>query len=170
MSLVSNQPTVFGSLDDYSKGGVQIIDDDAKNYVFSNVFEVAATNAPYDRIAVGKNFEYVIEAARAEGDSAWYSAAHDEFVTCMDGEIRVDLVKLDDPDAVVDPESEGAQLLADAPSGQKMGYFVLRRGHMGLLPVGAAYRFSASRPSAMIIQTIVGAVTIEKWSEICQQN
>ena len=62
------QPTIFGSLNDYEKGGVQIIDDDAKRYVFSNVFDVAATNAAHERIAVGKNFEYVIEAARAEGD------------------------------------------------------------------------------------------------------
>ena len=57
--------TKFGSLGDYQKGGVEIIDDDPKNYVFSNVFEVASTSDPYERVAVAKNFDYVIEAARS---------------------------------------------------------------------------------------------------------
>jgi hypothetical protein len=61
--------TVFGSIDNFQKGGVQIIDDDPKNYVFSNMFEVASRSRPYERVAVGKNFEYVIECARAEGAS-----------------------------------------------------------------------------------------------------
>jgi hypothetical protein len=38
-----------------------------------------------------------------------------------------------------------------------------------LLPQGAAYRFSAARPSAMIQQTLKGDLTIEKWSEICSR-
>ena len=67
------------------------------------MFEVASKSKPYERVAVAKNFEYVIEAVRAEGTSPWYSAAHDEFVLCMDGEVEVHLVKLADPDAVVDP-------------------------------------------------------------------
>ncbi len=162
--------TVFGSLNDFAKGGVQVVDDDAKNYVFSNIFEVAGSSAPYERVAVAKNFEYVIEAARAEGVSGWYTAAHDEFAVCMDGEIRVDLVKLDDPDAAVDPESQGAHALEGEPAGRKMGHVVLRQGHMALLPVGAAYRFTADNPSVMIVQTIVGPVTVEKWDEICQQS
>ena len=33
--------TVFGSLRDYTKGELQIIDDDPKNYAFSNIFDVA---------------------------------------------------------------------------------------------------------------------------------
>jgi len=61
--------TVFGALGNYQKGGVEVIKDDAKNYVFSNVFEVAEKSKPYERVAVGKNFEYVIETLRAEGDS-----------------------------------------------------------------------------------------------------
>lgn len=169
MSQLS-QPTVFGSLVDYTKGGVQIIDDDARNYVFSNIFEVAATNAPYERIAVGKNFDYLIEATRADGTSPWYAATHDEFAVCMEGEIRVDLVKLDTPDAVVDPHSTGAHRLDGDPAGRRMGHVTIRRGHMVLLPVGAAYRFGATRPSAMIIQTIQGPVTVEKWGSICQQH
>ena len=106
--------TRFGSIDDYDKGGVEIIDDDPKNYVFSNLFEVAKTSAPYERIAVGKNFEYVIECARAEGTSGWYACAHDEFALSMDGEIEVHLVKLDNPDSVVDPASQGAHALQAA--------------------------------------------------------
>ncbi len=57
---MSDVKTVFGSLANYQKGGVAIIDDDPKNYVFSNVFEVADKSKPYERVAVGKNFQYVI--------------------------------------------------------------------------------------------------------------
>jgi len=86
---MADYSTVFGSLDNFRKGGVDIIDDDPKNYAFSNVFEVAARSRPYERVAVGKNFEYVIEAVRAEGASPWYAAAHDEFALCMDGVVEV---------------------------------------------------------------------------------
>lgn len=159
--------TRFGSLDDYDKGGVEIIDDNPKNYVFSNMFEVAATSAPYERVAVAKNFEYVIEAARAEGTSGWYACAHDEFALCMDGEVEIHLVKLDDPN-VVDPASQGAHALSGDPQGRKMGRIVLRRGHQALLPRGAAYRFHADKPSVLMIQTVEGPVTVQKWNEICQ--
>jgi hypothetical protein len=163
---MANYQTRFGSLQDFDKGRVEIVDDDPKNYVFSNVFDVASSSAPYERVAVAKNFEYVIEAARAEGTSGWYAADHDEFVLCMDGEIEVHLVKLDK--AAVEPGTQGATPLADMPQGRKMGRLVLRRGHMGLLPRGAAYRFHANRPGAMMIQTIEGLVTVQKWAEICQ--
>ncbi len=161
--------TRFGALADFQKGGVEIIDDDPRNYVFSNVFEVAAKAQPYERVAVGKNFEYVIESSRAEGLSGWFTCAHDEFVLCMDGRIEVHLLKLADPDAHVDPASEGAVRIADeTPEGRKMGRIVLGRGHMALLPVGAAYRFQADEPAVMLFQTIEGAVTVQKWAEICQ--
>lgn len=161
--------TQFGALTDFRKGGVEIIDDDPRNYVFSNVFEVAANAAPYERVAVGKNFEYVIESARAEGTSGWFACAHDEFVLCMDGALEVHLLKLANPTAYVDPESEGAIALSDElPEGRKMGRIVLRRGHMALLPVGSAYRFHADQPAAMLFQSIEGAVTVQKWAEICQ--
>ena len=38
--------TRFGSLAHYEKGGVEVIKDDARNYVFSNVFEVASKAQP----------------------------------------------------------------------------------------------------------------------------
>src|SRR5918912_1706275 len=94
--------TEFGSIHNYKKGGVTVIDDDAKKYVFSNMFEVASKAKPYERTAVAKNFEYVIESVRAEGTSPWYTTAHDEFVISMDGRVEVRLLKLDDPDRYVD--------------------------------------------------------------------
>ena len=164
---MADYSTVFGSLDNFRKGGIDIIDDDPKNYAFSNVFDVAARSRPYERVAVGKNFEYVIEAVRAEGASPWYGAAHDEFALCMDGKVDVQLVKLADP-SPVPPGSRGAIRLAGAPEGRKMGRITLGRGHMALLPKGAAYCFQAERPSVLMIQTIQGPVTIERWAEICQ--
>ena len=105
--------TIFGSLETYQKGNVVVIDDDPKNYVFSNIYETAAKSTPYERVCSAKNFEYVIEVARAEGQSGWYACAHDEFVVCMDGEVEVHLVKLDAPDTVIDMSIEGAQRLHD---------------------------------------------------------
>jgi hypothetical protein len=158
--------TVFGSLNNYRKGGVDIIDDDPRNYVFSNVFDVAARSKPYERVAVGKNFEYVIEAVRAEGTSPWFACGHDEFALCMDGRIEVHLVKLADPGGAVN--ARGAVRLPDDPDGRKMGRVVLGRGHMALLPKGAAYRFQADKPAVAMIQTIEGPVTVQRWAEICQ--
>jgi len=83
--------TRFGSIGDHQRGSVEVIDDDPRSYVFSNVFEVASRAAPWERVCVGKNFEYVIEVARAIGESPWWSARHDEFVLCMDGEVEVEL-------------------------------------------------------------------------------
>ncbi len=160
--------TVFGSLGNFRKGGIDIIDDDPKNYVFSNVFDVAARSKPYERVAVAKNFEYVIEASRAEGTSPWYACNHDEFVLCMDGRIELHLVKLADPDRVVPAGSQGAVRLEDNPEGRRMGRIILGRGHMALLPKGAAYRFHADQPSVAMIQTIEGVVTVQRWGEICQ--
>jgi hypothetical protein len=161
--------TYFGTLADYRKGGVEIIDDDPRNYVFSNVFEVSEKSACYERVAVAINFEYVIEVCRAEGISSWFTCAHDEFILCMDGEVEVQLVKLSDPDTYVDREKDGAvQIQDEDPDGKKMGRIVLRRGHQALLPVGAAYRFQADTPSVCLIQSIKGDVTVEKWANICQ--
>lgn len=161
--------TEFGSLNDYRKGGVEVIDDDPRNYLFSNVFEVAATSEAYERVAVGKNFEYVIEAARAEGVSSWYSCPHDEFALCLDGKVEIHLIKLDRPEDHVDPEGDGAVRIDDEMvSGRKMGRIVLGRGHMAALPTGAAYRFQADQPSVILFQTIEGEVTVQKWASICQ--
>jgi len=161
------QPTRFGSLQHFEKGGVEVIKDDPRNYVFSNVFEVASKAKPYEKVAVGKNIEYVIEAIRAEGTSGWRVAAQDEFALVMDGEIEVRLVKPDDP-SLVPPGSQGSIPLAATPTGKKMGRVRARRGHMTLLPAGAAYQFYAGHPSVILLQTLAGRDTVERWAQICQ--
>lgn len=166
----SDYRTEFGSISEYRKGGVEIIDDSPKNYVFSNMFDVCSSSAAYERVAVAKNFEYVIEAVRAEGQSPWYAADHDEFVLCLDGEVEVTLVKLGNPDEGAPVGSEGAHVLASAPTGPRMGRLVLRRGHQGLLPRGASYRFSSEKPTALMIQTIAGPQTLQRWTDICQTD
>jgi hypothetical protein len=159
--------TKFGSLDSFEKGGVEVINDDAKNYVFSNIYEVASKAEPYEKIAVGKNLKYVLEAVRAEGTSPWYTASHDESAIIMDGEVEIRLVKLNKQ--IVAEEHEGTTMLEGNPDGKKMGYIVARRGHMALLPKGAAYQFHASKPGVILLQTIAGDLTVERWQDICQK-
>ena len=159
--------TVFGSLQDFTKGDLEIINDNPKYYTFSNVFEVASKSKPYEKVAVAKNLEYVIEAVRAEGTSGWYAAAHDEFALVMDGDLEVELVQLARPESVVAADKKGSQKLAGEPAGQRMGTVKMGRGHQVLLPQGAAYRFKSAKPGVFIMQTIVGEQTVEKWSEIC---
>jgi hypothetical protein len=158
--------TRFGSLDDYTKGGVDVIDGEAKHYAFSNMFEVASHAKPWEKIAVGKNMEYVLEAIRAEGESAWRATPHDEFALVADGEVTVEL--LDPATALVDPDAQGSIGVEGEPEGTPMGRLVLRRGHMGLLPAGRCYRFTAAQPSVILLQTIAGPDTVYKWDEICQ--
>jgi hypothetical protein len=87
--------TRLASLDDYDKGGVEVIDDDPKNYAFSNIFEVASRAKPFEQIAVGKNFEYVLEVVRVEGVSGWRACAHDQSALVLDGEVEFTLRTLD---------------------------------------------------------------------------
>jgi quercetin dioxygenase-like cupin family protein len=164
---MADYQTRFASLKNFEKGGVQVINDNAKNYVFSNVFEVASKAEPYEKIAVGKNLKYVIEAIRAEGTSPWYTASHDEAAIVMDGEVEIRLVKLDEK--LVAENHEGTTMLEGNPRGRKMGQIVARRGHMALLPKGAAYQFHASKPGVILLQTIQGDLTVERWKEICQK-
>jgi hypothetical protein len=165
--MAQQQVTRFGSLKHYEKGGVEVINDDARNYVFSNIFEVASKAKPWEKVAVGKNIEYVIEAIRAEGTSDWRTPAQDEFALVMDGEVEIRLVKLDNA-GVVPAGTKGSVALAGTPAGRKMGVVRARRGHMTLLPVGGAYQFHAPQPSVLLPQTLAGADTVERWAEICQ--
>ena len=159
--------TVLGSLSRYEKGTIEIINDNPKYYVFSNVFDVAAKAKPYEKVAVGKNLEYVIEAIRAEGTSPWMACSHDEFALVMDGEVEVEYVKLDNAESVAPLGKEGTVPVQGEPKGRRMGSVRLKRGHQTLLPKGAAYRFKAPKPSVMIQQTIIGPLTVQKWGEIC---
>jgi hypothetical protein len=161
--------TAFGSLADYVGGDIEIINDDPRNYAFSNVFDVASRSAPYEKVVVAKNRQYVIEALRAEGTSDWFAASHDEFALVMDGRVEIELVKLDFPATVVPPELEGSVRLAGAPIGRNMGFMRLRRGHQALLPRKTAYRFRASHEIGVIVlQTILGPCSVQKWATICR--
>ena len=158
--------TVFGSLTNFTKGGVEVINDSPQNYVFSNIFDVASRAKPWEKVAVAKNMEYVIEAIRAEGVSQWRIASHDEFALVMDGQVTIELL---DPDSVTaDVARTGSMALDGEPSGKKMGSIVARRGHMSLLPANRCYRISASDPSVILLQTIQGPDTVERWASICQ--
>jgi len=160
--------TRFGSLKDYEKGRVEPINDDVRNYAFSNCFDIASNSPPYEKIVFGQNMEYVMEVLRAEGDSPWYTCAHDEFALCMDGEVEIHLVKLSPSQAVQDNDKEGAVLVEGEPHGEKMGWMKLGRGHQGMLPAGSAYQFRSKHPGVIILQTCKGELSIERWSDICQ--
>ena len=161
--------TKFGSLDHYEKGAVEVIDDDPKHYTFSNVFEVASRSRPYEKVAVGQNRQYVLEAVRAEGTSGWRTASHDEFALVMDGEVEVRLRQLGDGQRAP-AEVEGSIAVEGEPEGAPMGWVRAGRGHMTLLPAGAAYQFHADRPSVILMQTIAGRDTVYKWADIIQTS
>lgn len=167
---MSEYKTIFGSLDDYQQGEIELISGDVKHYTFSNIFAVASKSKPYEKVVVGKNLEYVMEAIRAEGTSPWYACSHDEFVIDMDGDITIELVKLADPNSVAPRDREGTVPVHGEPAGKKMGTIKLKRGHQALLPAGAAYRFHSSRPGVLLMQTILGVLSVQKWAEICLQS
>lgn len=160
--------TRFGSLASYEKGRVEPITDDVRNYAFSNCFEIAGRSRPYERVVFGQNQIYVLEVARAEGESPWYTCAHDEFALCMDGEVEVHLVKLDAAQQVPDAEHNGAVLVEGRPQGARMGWMKIRRGHQAMLPKNTAYQFRSAVPGVLVLQTCKGRLSVEKWAEICQ--
>jgi len=168
-STVSTEyTTIFGSLDDYEKGRVVVIDDDPKAYVFSNIFEVANMSQPYEKVAVGKNLEYVLETIRCEGTSGWRATPHDEFALVMDGTVRIEL--LDPAERHVAPDAQGSIAVAGEPAGTPMGRITASRGHMAMLPAGRCYRFHCDGVGVILLQTIEGPDTIYRWSEICQTD
>jgi len=156
--------TKLGALDSYEKGLIEL-DDDLRKYAFSNIFEVAGAAAPFERVAVVQNLEYVAEVMRVEGDSPWFAAPHDEFALVMDGEVRFNFVKL--AEGQVPSHTGGAVQLGGQPNGPVMGYVTARRGHQVLLPEGAAYQLVSNKPAVAILQTVDGPVTVKRWSEIC---
>ena len=166
---MDHHTTRFGSLRHYEKGGVEVINDDARNYVFSNIFEVASKAKPFEKVAVGKNIEYVIEAIRVEGTSGWRAPGQDEFALVMDGEVEIRLLKLDSP-GVVAGGPHGSRGRPGPPARVKKGGVGARRGPQTLLPVGAAYQFHAAQPGVILLQTLGGADTIERWADICQTS
>ena len=157
--------TRLASLDNYEKGGVEVINDDPKNYAFSNIFEVASRAKPFEQIAVGKNFEYVLEVVRVEGISGWRACSHDQSALVLDGEVEFTLRTLAGSESLPVNGSVG---VAEEATGAAMGRVIARRGHLTLLPAGRAYRYAASRPAALLIQTVEGPDTQYRWAEICQ--
>jgi hypothetical protein len=157
--------TRLASLDDYEKGGVEVIDDDPKNYAFSNIFEVASRAKPFEQIAVGKNFEYVLEVVRVEGVSGWRACTHDQSALVLEGEVEFTLRTLDGSQNLPPNGSVG---VAGEVTGTAMGRVVARRGHLTLLPGGRAYRYGSGRPAVLLIQTVEGVDTQYRWAEICQ--
>jgi hypothetical protein len=157
--------TRLASLADYEKGRVEVIDDDPKNYAFSNIFEVASLAKPFEQIAVAKNFEYVLEAVRVEGTSGWRAAAHDQSALVLDGEVEFTIRTLPQGHPLLDNGS--CSVAEDAPE-TLMGRVVARRGHLTLLPAGRAYRFTSQAPAVVLVQTVAGPDTQFRWSEICQ--
>lgn len=160
--------TQFGSLAKYDKGQVQVIDDNVKHYVFSNVFEIANKSKPYEKVVFGQNQIYVLEGIRAEGTSPWYTCAHDEFALAMDGEVEIDLVKLEGEQVIPDVDHNGAVLVKGEPKGKKMGWMKIKRGHQAMLPKNTAYRFRCAKAGVIVLQTCKGDLSIERWAEICQ--
>ena len=160
--------TKIASLESYTKGGIEIVDDDPKHYAFSNVFEVASTSQPYEKVVVGMNRQYTLEAIRTEGTSEWRTAPHDEFALVMDGEVLVRLMKLEDPRDFTSPDDQGSvRVEGDPPSGAPMGVIKAKRGHMALLPADSAYQFHADQPGVVLLQTMKGPDSLERWGDIC---
>ena len=158
--------TTFASIDNYNKGGVQMVSGNIKDYVFSNVYEVAANSKPYERVVVAKNLVYTLESCRAEGESPWYTCAHDEFAIAFDYDVEVHYIKMDDT-SFIDDEKDGSFRLEGKPAGQYMGKIILNRGHQALLPEKIAYQFKAEKPATLVLQPILGDESNEKWNEIC---
>lgn len=163
--------TRFGSLERFEKGRVEAIADDVRHYAFSNCFEIANNSRPYEKVVFGQNQIYVLEALRADGQSPWYTCAHDEFALVMDGQVEVHLVQLEATQTVQDPEHNGAVLVRGEPLGRPMGWMKLSRGHQALLPKNTAYQFRAlGKPGVIVLQTCKGELSVEKWAEICQTH
>jgi hypothetical protein len=160
--------TKFGSLEHFEKGGVQVINDDAKHYAFSNCFEIASNSKPYEKVVFGINQIYVLEVLRTEGTSRWFTCAHDEFALSMDKEVDIHLVKLDESQRITDPDKNGAVIVQGEPQGARMGWMRIKRGHQALLPANTAYQFRATQPGVVVLQTCKGDLSVEKWAEICQ--
>lgn len=151
-----------GSMAHYSKGGVEIVDprENVRRYVYSNVYEIGARARPYTKLAVAKNGPYVIECIVAEGAMPrWLLRPHDEFVLCLEGEVRVDFIE---PHPEVPPGSH-----PHVP-GEEVGHIIVREGNLCLLPKGMAYRLNASRRSLLLQQTKQSEETVFAWEEICE--
>ena len=162
--------TRFASLDNFEKGSVEIIgSDSAKRYLFSNMFDVAKRAQPWERVIIAKNLEFTIECARAEGASPWYLCAHDETVLAMQGEMEIHFLQPANADRLASAQHSGAVKIATEPAGKKMGRVKVARGHLTLLPAGAAYQIRPQTLGVLLFQSEQGAESIARWAAICQR-
>jgi hypothetical protein len=158
----SKDAPLSGSMAHHTKGGVDIVDprENIRRYVYSNVYEIGARAKPYEKLAVAKNGPYVIECIVAEGTMPdWRLQPHDEFLVCLEGEVRVEFVE----PRVELPAGRHSEVL-----GEPMGYIVVREGNLCLLPKGMAYKFSAGRRSLLLQQAKQSEDTVFAWEEICE--
>ncbi len=163
--------TVFATTENYIKGGVEITGKEAAgHYLFSNMFEVAASAQAWERVVLAKNLEFTIEVMRAEGNSPWFACGHDETALIVQGASAIHFLKPDEMAQMPGEDKDGAVVLADEPTGKKMGYVDAKCGHLSLLPGGSAYQFQSNELSVVLIQSVLGDVSIEKWAEICQTD
>ena len=161
--------TVFSTMENIQKGGINIIGkDEKKNYLFSNIYEVARDSLEYERVVIAKNLEYTIEVSKAVGNSPWYICAHDETVICMEGATQINFIKPSDGSVIPAEEKNGVVKLDRKPEGIKMGIVKIKFGHQALLPAGAAYQFNAPEISVLMIQSVIGDESIERWADICE--
>ncbi|MGE0826006.1 MAG: hydroxyquinol 1,2-dioxygenase [Candidatus Binatia bacterium] len=149
------------SMAQYAKGGIEIVDphENIKRYVYSNVYEIGARATPYEKIAVAKNGPYLVECIVAEGEMLqWRLQPHDEFLLCLEGEVRVDFIQ---------PRVElPAGGHTDVP-GEALGYIIVREGNLCLLPKGMAYRFRAEKRTLLLQQAKQSDATVFRWETIC---
>ena len=48
-----------------------------------------------------------------------------------------------------------------------MGVIKAKRGHMALLPADSAYQFHSDQPGVVLLQTMKGPDSLERWADIC---
>ena len=106
---MSEFQTVFGSLNDYTKGELKIINDDPKHYVFSNIFDVATKSKPYEKVVGGRSTSSTSSKPSApKACPTGLQRRTTKFAIIMDGEVRIDLVKLDNAEQPWSPPTSRA--------------------------------------------------------------
>ena len=106
--------TAFGSLSNYEKGSIEIINDNPKYYVFSNVFEVASKARPYDEVK-----EEITAKLTQEKQKKAYEAVLARIKAASDVKINENVLASYPPSTfkvVPTPAEPGAEKAAPAPA------------------------------------------------------
>ena len=104
---------------------------------------------------------------RAEGESEWFTASHDEFALAMDGEIEIHFHKAVGDEIV--PES------VDGTQKRRLTRRTARRWAMSSCVAAikrscrreASTSIAARKLGVIMLQTILGDNSVQKWAEIC---